>query len=72
MVGDVESVEVNQNQTFYNIVLRLATDFPNLSYVYVVKNNQVEEQQQLKKSNEKIIDSFSKKVQEMVFLHKFR
>lgn len=54
MVGDVESVEVNQNQTFYNIVLRLATDFPNLSYVYVVKNNQVEEQQQLKKSNENL------------------
>ncbi len=52
MVGEVETVEVNQNQTFYNIVLRLATDFPNLSYVYVVKNNQIEEQEQLKKSLE--------------------
>ena len=48
MVGKVESVTVNPNQTFYNIVLRLATDFQNLSYVYVVKNNQLEEQEKLK------------------------
>ncbi len=52
MVGRVKSLEVNQNQTFYNIVLDLATDFPNLSYVYVVKNNQLEEQQGLRNSIE--------------------
>lgn len=48
MVGKVQSVTVNPNQTFYNIVLRLATDFRNLSYVYVVQNHQLVEQENLK------------------------
>jgi rod shape-determining protein MreC len=48
MVGKVESVTVNPNQTFYNITLRLATDFRNLSYVYVVQNHQLVEQESLK------------------------
>lgn len=48
MVGKVESVTVNPNQTFYNIVLKLATDFRNLSYVYVVQNHQLVEQENLK------------------------
>ena len=48
MVGKVETVTVNPNQTFYNIVLRLATDFRNLSYVYVVQNQQLGEQDSLK------------------------
>ncbi|WAC11030.1 rod shape-determining protein MreC [Dyadobacter pollutisoli] len=48
MVGRVETVTVNPNQTFYNIVLRLATDFRNLSYVYVVQNQQLGEQENLK------------------------
>jgi rod shape-determining protein MreC len=48
MVGKVETVTVNPNQTFYNITLRLATDFRNLSYVYVVQNQQLGEQDSLK------------------------
>lgn len=48
MVGRVQSVTVNPNQTFYNIVLHLATDFRNLSYVYVVQNHQLVEQENLK------------------------
>ena len=48
MVGKVESVTVHPNQTFYNITLRLATDFRNLSYVYVVQNQQLGEQENLK------------------------
>lgn len=48
MVGRVETVTPNPNQTFYNIVLRLATDFRNLSYVYVVQNQQLGEQEALK------------------------
>ncbi|PWJ56639.1 rod shape-determining protein MreC [Dyadobacter jejuensis] len=52
MVGRVRTIEVDQNQTFYNIVLDLATDFANLSYVYVVKNNQLEEQLGLRRSIE--------------------
>ncbi|WP_221389615.1 rod shape-determining protein MreC [Dyadobacter sp. NIV53] len=48
MVGKVESVAVHPDQTFYNIVLRLSTDFRNLSYVYVVQNQQLGEQEALK------------------------
>ncbi|WP_031529691.1 rod shape-determining protein MreC [Dyadobacter crusticola] len=48
MVGKVESVSVHPNQTFYNITLRLSTDFRNLSYVYVVQNQQLGEQESLK------------------------
>ncbi|MCF0049758.1 rod shape-determining protein MreC [Dyadobacter chenwenxiniae] len=48
MVGRVETVTVHPNQTFYNITLRLATDFRNLSYVYVVQNQQLGEQDSLK------------------------
>ncbi|TDE13922.1 rod shape-determining protein MreC [Dyadobacter psychrotolerans] len=54
MVGKVESVTVHPDQTFYNIVLRLATDFRNLSYVYVVQNHQLGEQQQLKSRTEEL------------------
>jgi len=52
MVGKVESVSVHPDQTFYNIVLRLATDFRNLSYVYVVENQQLGEQDSLRTSIE--------------------
>ena len=48
MVGRVKSVTVHPDQTFYNISLQLATDFRNLSYVYVVKNQQLGEQEKLK------------------------
>jgi len=48
MVGKVESITVHPNQTFYNIILRLSTDFRNLSYVYVVQNQQLGEQENLK------------------------
>ncbi|KAA0990609.1 rod shape-determining protein MreC [Dyadobacter aurulentus] len=48
MVGRVENVTVHPNQTFYNIILRLSTDFRNLSYVYVVQNQQLVEQESLK------------------------
>ena len=48
MVGTVTEVAVHPNQTFYNISLKLATDFRNLSYVYVVQNQQLGEQEKLK------------------------
>jgi rod shape-determining protein MreC len=54
MVGKVESVAVHPDQTFYNISLRLATDFRNLSYVYVVQNDQLGEQQELKSRTEPV------------------
>ncbi len=54
MVGKVEDIAVHPNQTFYNITLKLATDFRNLSYVYVVQNQQLGEQQKLKQRTEEV------------------
>ncbi len=54
MVGKVENIAVHPNQTFYNITLRLATDFRNLSYVYVVQNQQLGEQEELKQRTEEV------------------
>lgn len=54
MVGKVEEIAVHPNQTFYNITLKLATDFRNLSYVYVVQNQHLGEQQKLKQRTEEV------------------
>lgn len=37
-VGFVSSIDMDERRTFYNITLRLATDFSNMTHVYVVKN----------------------------------
>ena len=47
LVGRVRSVGVQPNQTFHDITLNLATNFSNLSYVYVVENRLQAAQQQL-------------------------
>ena len=54
MVGRVVEIAVHPNQTFYNITLKLATDFRNLSYVYVVRNQQLGEQEELKQRIEEV------------------
>lgn len=47
MVGTVRSVRIRPDQTFYDIDLNVATDFSNLSYVYVVLNRLKPEQDAL-------------------------
>lgn len=47
LVGRVLSVGVQPNQTFHDITLSLATNFSNLSYVYVIENRLQDAQQQL-------------------------
>ncbi len=47
MVGRVRSVGVQPNQTFHDITLNLATNFSNLSFVYVVENRLQSAQKQL-------------------------
>ncbi len=37
-IGKVESVDIEENETFYDIQIRLFNDFTRLSYVYVIKN----------------------------------
>lgn len=49
LVGRVRSVGVQPNQTFHDITLRLATDFSNLAFVYVIENRLRGEQEQLEK-----------------------
>ncbi len=47
LVGRVRQVGVQPNQTFHDITLDLATNFSNLSFVYVVKNRLQSQQQQI-------------------------
>lgn len=47
MVGTVKDIAIRQDQTFFDIELELATDFPNLTYVYVVQNLLQNEKNQL-------------------------
>lgn len=49
MVGTVKDIKIHQDQTFFDIELKLATDFQNLTYVYVVQNRLYPEQTQLLK-----------------------
>ncbi len=49
MVGTVKSVRIRPDQTFYDIDLNVATDFASLSYVYVVQNRLLTEQETLQK-----------------------
>ena len=55
LIGRVLSVAPMPNQTFHDITLNLATNFSNLSFVYVVENRLQAEQEQLEKQvdNEK-------------------
>ena len=52
LVGRVRSVGVQPNQTFHDITLNLATNFSNLSFVYIVENRLQTEQNQLEKQIE--------------------
>jgi rod shape-determining protein MreC len=38
-IGVIDDFGINENETFYHIKVKLATDFRTLSYVYVIKNN---------------------------------
>ncbi|GAB3898412.1 rod shape-determining protein MreC [Spirosoma agri] len=53
LVGRVRTVGVQSNQTFHDITLDLATNFSNLSFVYIVENRLQAEQEQLEKQVEK-------------------
>ncbi|WP_420155277.1 rod shape-determining protein MreC [Siphonobacter sp.] len=50
MVGTVKKLGVSSDQTFWDIDLKLATDFRNLSYVYIINNRLQKEQEQLEKT----------------------
>lgn len=52
LVGSVRTVGVQSNGAFHDITLNLATNFSNLSFVYVVENRLQGEQEQLEKQVE--------------------
>ncbi|MBS0000806.1 MAG: rod shape-determining protein MreC [Cyclobacteriaceae bacterium] len=51
-VGVVENVEIEGNETFYNIEIRLANDFSRISYVYLISNKHKLEKDSLESINE--------------------
>ena len=47
MVGKIRKLSAKQDQAFFDIEVELATDFQNISYVYVVNNKLKNEQEKL-------------------------
>jgi len=56
LVGTVAEIVPDNTSNFYNLKIRLATNFSNIEYAYVIDNLQYEEQKRLE-------DSARKKVQ---------
>ncbi len=52
LVGRVRTISVPPNQTFHDLTLELATNFSNLSFVYVVENRLQAEQEQVEQQVE--------------------
>ncbi len=50
MIGKVASIKVGKDNAFFDIDVRLSTDFSSISYVYVVENKLTLEQQNLEAS----------------------
>lgn len=54
MLGKIRKLSVKQDQAFYDIEVELATDFQNLSYVYIVNNKLKNEQELLEQLNKDV------------------
>jgi rod shape-determining protein MreC len=52
IIGTIEKFDLKDGDNFYDITIRLATDFGKLSYVYVVNNLRKEEQLTLESSSQ--------------------
>lgn len=48
-IGVISEVNLPENATYYDIKIDLATDFSNLSFVYVIRNRLVQERDSLEK-----------------------
>lgn len=51
-VGVVENIDIEPNETFYNIEIRLANDFSRISHVYLISNKFKFEKDSLERINE--------------------
>ncbi|MDP4267136.1 MAG: rod shape-determining protein MreC [Bacteroidota bacterium] len=52
VVGRIWDSQIKSGDIFYTLKIRLSTDFDNLTYVYVIKNLQKEEQEILEKRSQ--------------------
>ena len=50
MLGKIRKLGAKQDQAFFDIEVELATDFQNISYVYIVNNKLKKEQEQLEET----------------------
>ncbi len=50
-IGVIEDWKLPEGGNFYNITVKLSTDFNRLNYVYVIKNKQQKEQKELEAQN---------------------
>ena len=51
-MGTIDEFEKIAGNTFYNVTIKLSTDFSQLKYVTVVKNLKQEEQMNLEKTTQ--------------------
>ena len=54
MLGKIRKLSAKQDQAFFDIEVELATDFQNLSYVYIVNNKFKKEQELLEQSTTEV------------------
>ncbi len=50
MIGTIKKFDLNEGNNFYNIEVKLSTDFMSLNYVYIISNLLKEEQGKLENS----------------------
>jgi len=53
LIGIVRDLTLSENESFYNIKIKLATDFSSLKYVYVIDNPIKKEKEQLESEADK-------------------
>ena len=51
-IGTITEFDIDENQSFYNISIKLASDFSSVSYVYLIKNNFKQEKDSIELFNE--------------------
>jgi len=57
-IGVVKNVSLEKNAPFYDIDITISTDFSKLTYVYIIKNIDMEEKNQLEKNTKKFYGEF--------------
>lgn len=55
-IGEVDTVFIQENATFYDITLKVAVDFQSLDYVYIIGNELKQEKDSLEQSLEVVND----------------